>query len=668
MPKSIEPLWVEKYRPKTLDDFVFQDKAQLKLIAKFVLNREIPHLLLSGVQGSGKAQPLYSKILTVGGWKSLRDIKIGDEIIDPSGNISNIEGIYPQGQKEIFEIEFHDGAKTRCCEEHLWECYYIDDYNIRTATKHVVPLTEIINYRNKQQSRTSEHFNVSIPLIQPIKGYDIDLPIDPYLLGVLLGDGCLTNLTPLLSSADDFIVEKVNVLLDKIKMELREVNNIPDNIDYRLVKRDISHAANPITEILKTLGLYNTRSDTKFIPSIYKNGSLSQRISLLQGLMDSDGTKGTSSGISYCSVSKRLAEDVQYLVRSIGGTSTITEKQSSYTYKGKKNIKLSYILHCNHPTPKIFFDLPRKKDKCLDLFDNGRTILRRRIKNITKVGWEESMCIKVSNDDGLYITDDYIVTHNTTISKILVNELELEDCDVLTINGSDENSVDTVREKIIGFVTTFALGKFKIVRIEEADYLSLNAQAVLRHVMEEHQDNARFILTCNYVNKIMPALISRTQHFQFKAFDQEDTIKYATTILDSEDVEYDIDVVSEYAAIYRPDTRKIINELELNTFKNKLKPVSDQDATGDYRFELLDLLKSNNWTRIRALLCENVMPGEWEKIYKFLYDNLDKCEKFQDPTKYNKGILVISTALYRHAIVALPEINAAATFIQLGDI
>jgi len=257
----------------------------------------------------------------------------------------------------------------------------------------------------------------------------------------------------------------------------------------------------------------------------------------------------------------------------------------------------------------------------------------------------------------------------TTISKILVDELDIEPCDVLTINGSDDNSVDVVREKINGFVTTFAMGKFKIVRIEECDYLSLNAQAILRYVMEEYQQHARFILTCNYVNKIMPALISRTQHFQFKVFNKNDTFSYTKRILDAENVKYKKSDIEEYIAVYCPDTRKIINELQRNVFDNELNALNEkEDTTGDYKFELLDLLKTNDWKKIRTLLCANVMPGEWEEIYKFLYENLDKCEKFKDPTKYDKGINLIALSLYRTAIVTLPEITAAAMFIELGKL
>lgn len=252
------------------------------------------------------------------------------------------------------------------------------------------------------------------------------------------------------------------------------------------------------------------------------------------------------------------------------------------------------------------------------------------------------------------------------LSEILVSELEVDDTDIMVINGSDENSVDDMRTKIRGFITTFAMGDFKVVRIEEADYLSLNAQAVLRNMLEgELTDHARFIFTCNYENKIMPAIKSRCQHFRFKAGDKIDITEYAAKILMEEHVNFNIDTLDKFVSVGYPDVRKIVNLLQQNTINGELHYPTDNEA-GDYKFQLLDLIARDKWLDARLLCCENVVAEEWEGVYRFLYENLSEAPKFQDTNKYEAGLVVIADRLYKHGIVADPEINAAAMFIDLS--
>lgn len=259
-------------------------------------------------------------------------------------------------------------------------------------------------------------------------------------------------------------------------------------------------------------------------------------------------------------------------------------------------------------------------------------------------------------------------TGKTTIAQILISEMELEETDVLTINASDENSVDTIRDKIKGFVTTFAMGDFKIVHLEEADYITPAGQAVMRRLMEEYADEARFILTCNYENKIIPAIKSRTQQFRFRAGDKVDITEYAANILLSEKIKFDIDTLDKYVAIGYPDIRKIIGLLQQNCIDGQLtKPLSDKES-GDYKFALLELIERDKWIDARQLCCENVVAEEWEEVYRFLFDNLSKSPKFQDRDKWEAAIVILADYLYKHGIVADPEINAAAMFIQLTNV
>jgi replication factor C small subunit len=255
----------------------------------------------------------------------------------------------------------------------------------------------------------------------------------------------------------------------------------------------------------------------------------------------------------------------------------------------------------------------------------------------------------------------------TTLSQILVNELDLEETDILVVNASDENSVDDMRVKIKNFITTFAMGEFKVVRLEEADYLSLNAQAVLRNMMEEYSDVARFILTCNYENKIIPALKSRCQQFRFKAGDKIDITEYVAKILMEEHVNFTIDTLDKFVSVGYPDVRKIVNMVQQHTSNNQLQYPTEDEA-GDYKFKLLDLIARDKWLDARLLCCENVVAEEWESVYRFLYENLDEAPKFQDTNKYEAGLVILADRLYKHGIVADPEINAAAMFIDLSRI
>lgn len=257
----------------------------------------------------------------------------------------------------------------------------------------------------------------------------------------------------------------------------------------------------------------------------------------------------------------------------------------------------------------------------------------------------------------------------TTLSQILVNELEIDETDVLVINASDENSVDDIRGKIKGFISTFAMGEFKVIRLEEADYISLPGQGIMRSMMEDYADVARFILTCNYENKIIPPIKSRCQHLRFKAGDKNDIAEYVAQILVSEKVTFNIDTLDKFISIGYPDIRKIVNSLQQHTSETgELELPRTADEAGDYKFKLLEFIERDKWLDARLLCCENVLAEEWESVYRFLYDNLEKSPRFQDRDKWESGIVIIADHLWKNSVVADPEINAAAMFIRLTQI
>ena len=254
----------------------------------------------------------------------------------------------------------------------------------------------------------------------------------------------------------------------------------------------------------------------------------------------------------------------------------------------------------------------------------------------------------------------------TTLAKLLLNELEVNGYDILEINASRTNSVDDVRDRIVNFVQMIPFGEFKVVLLDEADYFSPSAQAALRGVMEEYHTTSRFILTCNYPNRIIPALHSRCQGFHIAKIDQTEFTARVAEILIAEGVTPDLDTLDTYVKATYPDLRKCINTVQMNVQNNILLRPNDGD-TGetDWKLEMVELFKDGKIQKARKLLCGAVRPEEMEDIYRWLYDNI---ELFGNEEQQDTAVLTIKQGLVDHTLVADPEINLAATLIRLARI
>jgi replication factor C small subunit len=254
----------------------------------------------------------------------------------------------------------------------------------------------------------------------------------------------------------------------------------------------------------------------------------------------------------------------------------------------------------------------------------------------------------------------------TTLAKILCNELGINDLDILEINASRENNVDTVRDKIINFVQMIPFGPFKVVLLDEADYLSPNAQAALRGVMEEYHTTSRFILTCNYPNRIIPALHSRCQGFHVERVDINEFTARVATILVEEAVEFDLDTLDTFVKATYPDLRKCIQLVQQNSLEGKLHmPEKSDSSEADYRIEMVELFKKGKISEARKLVCGQARPEEIEEIFRWLYDNVSL---FGDDSQQEKAILIIKQGIVDHTLVNDPEINLAATLIRLSHL
>jgi len=254
----------------------------------------------------------------------------------------------------------------------------------------------------------------------------------------------------------------------------------------------------------------------------------------------------------------------------------------------------------------------------------------------------------------------------TTLAKILINELGIEEYDVLELNASRTNSVEDVRDKITNFVQMIPFGPFKVVLLDEADYLSPNAQAALRGVMEEYHSTARFILTCNYPNRIIPALHSRCQGFHVERTDLTEFTARVATVLVEEAVDFDLETLDNYVKVTYPDLRKCINLVQQNVQEGKLmSPNKGDEGTADWKFDMVELFNAGKLNEARKLLCGKLRAEEMEEVYRWLYDNINI---FGDEAKQDNAILIIKQGLVDHTLISDPEINLSATLVKLAKL
>ena len=257
-------------------------------------------------------------------------------------------------------------------------------------------------------------------------------------------------------------------------------------------------------------------------------------------------------------------------------------------------------------------------------------------------------------------------TGKTTLAKLLIHELGVEEYDVLTINASRENGIDMLREKINGFVQTMPFGKFKVVLLDEADYLTQPSQAALRNDMESYHTTVRYILTCNYAHKIIPALKSRCHEFHIAKPDMTEFTARGATVLVTENVEFELDVLDTYVRATYPDLRKCLNQLQVNTVSGALNaPQTAGQSEDDILIEATTLFKAGKIIDARQQLMQYIAlyPTRIEDTYRWMYENLDLFGASNEERDAN--IIVIRNGLANLPLVGIPEISLAATLVEL---
>jgi replication factor C small subunit len=258
-------------------------------------------------------------------------------------------------------------------------------------------------------------------------------------------------------------------------------------------------------------------------------------------------------------------------------------------------------------------------------------------------------------------------TGKTTLARMLIHELKVDEYDVLQVNASNETKVETMRDKVLGFASTMPFGEFKIILLDEADYLSQNSQALLRNAMETYHASVRFIFTCNAPHKIIPALHSRCQGFHIAKQDHTEFTARVATVLVSEGIEFDLDTLDSYVKATYPDLRKCLNLVQLNSNDGHLnKPREGDKAVGDWKLDAVELFKAGKIREARVLLCSQAAPEEMEDIFRWMYDNITLWGTTHE--KQDEAIKIIRTGLVNHVSCADPEINLSATIIELSQI
>ncbi|MFJ3777604.1 helicase-related protein [Streptomyces sp. NPDC090075] len=354
------------------------------------------HRLLQGEVGSGKAQPLDSLVLTPAGFRRMGDLSVGDEVVVPEGEIALIDGVFPQGERDVWRLVLSDGSSVECDDEHLWIVGTSCAWHRGQAPK--VMTTREIRLDTFKANGSSKWY---IPVAAPVDlGHDSGLPLDPYLFGLLLGDGSFRhNLR--LSTIDDEIRDAVAAA---VAPECRLVPVKGSHCDYTIqLTRRAGGVRNPVIQTLRDLDLWGMTSHGKFVPDDFKNTSVKNRLALLQGLLDTDGTiHADGLSISLCSASRRLADDVAWIVRSLGGRARVLPKRAAF------NVSVAL------PDEYVPFRLTRKADRVRPR--PKYNTFRRGIRSVEHVGRKPVQCISVAHPSHAYVTDNFTVTHNTMVA------------------------------------------------------------------------------------------------------------------------------------------------------------------------------------------------------------------------------------------------------------
>lgn len=409
--------------------------------------------VIVGPSSFGKSQPLDARILTPNGYKLMGEMSVGDYVIGSDGKPHVVSGIYPQGKRPIYKVSFSNGTSCECDIEHLWNVSslyqrcgkkYVPDNSFKTLS-----LREILEIGLIKKG--SSRYNFKVPVVKPIEFAEQETKFDPYLVGYYIGNGSFKRV--------EITVEKNNK--EYVESILKPILNEDLHIFYREKRNNYQFDITGQTKKnLKECFSTECKPDSKFIPREYLFNSIEKRIAVLQGIMDSDGHANNNGSCKFCSKSKQLALDVQFLVRSLGGFASLTESSPSYFSK-KYNKRIDCgkrysvtISMCDDSIPLFRMEMKQTRVKYRT---RGADALF--MTNVEYVGEKEAQCIMVDSDEHLYVTEDFIVTHNTSLTTAIAGYASTYPCEQNNYEGFKvlqivfEDRVKQIQRKHFGRIT-----------------------------------------------------------------------------------------------------------------------------------------------------------------------------------------------------------------------
>ena len=484
--------WAVKLRPQTLEQMAGQESNKL-IVQSWIDNDNLPNaLIFYGKSGTGKALKNGTKVLTSGGYKPIEELTLNDLVASNDGKFYKLNGIYPQGIKSCYKITLNHGNTIYASGDHIWTISR--DYG---KTYHDETTEEILSkgYAYTEPKTGWVHHEVVLPPVQPLELPEQNLPIDPYLLGCLIGDGSLSNNFGF-STEDQFIIDKLNAILRRDwNMELRK-HSTSQHSDWTICFIDSAEGRRlpkiknyrTLSQTLSDLGM-RVSAEYKHIPKQYLQGSIEQRRALLAGLMDTDGYVEKSGSSDFTSVSRQLVQDVKYLAESLGIVTRVRyDIPNWYSVKGVR-----YPAKPAHTvmfyTKQVLCTLPRKVERENNK-RNRKVDNDMRIHAIERVEDAECTCISIQSPNHLFIAENRIPTHNTTLARMLGL---LANAEVIELDAASHNSVDDARQinELAGRLSL--TGRHKRFLIDEAHQLSTAAFNVLLKNIEEPNPKVHFI-------------------------------------------------------------------------------------------------------------------------------------------------------------------------------
>jgi DNA polymerase III delta prime subunit len=571
------------------------------------IRQELKHgshvFLMTGPAGTGKAQPLDSPVLGKSGFIPMGSLKVGDLIYDFNGLLVPVLGVYPQGKKKIYKITFSDGTSTKASGNHLWRVQTNDQRNKIRPGYMVLKTKDFLT-----KARGSPGGNMwYIPLTAPVLFVEKKVLIDPYLLGVMIADGSLHgNFSLSLNERD--IKERVSDILFSYDCHLSDRVNV---CDYSIKMNHHSGAMNekgvvynPLRKNIDDYGLA-VKSEDKFVPVDYLYNSIDIRLDILRGLFDSDGYVHGSQMI-YTTVSSRLADNVAFLVRSLGGVASINEHNSFYTYKGQRKQGQNAF------DVRIMLDndlLPFTSKKHNSHFTIPQRTPYKQVKRVDYIGREECQCIYIGSQSHCYLTDDFIVTHNTTLARIMANYLKAGPMSVHEINSAENRGIDSAREIMDQMRFNPSDGESMVYILDEFHQQTKPAQEAFLKPLEDTPSHVYFFICTTNPEKLIAPLKSRCSLVVMKPLQPEEMEHLIIRTAEAEKIEISENVVARIVDIANGGSRRALKllgkVLYLDNDKERLKALRDV-GNEDEAKETIDfcraLYSGKKWDVITALM------------------------------------------------------------------